>query len=257
MSFPIIYFVKESFMYQLLNSNKLTFDFIDFENIRNKTQYQFYRTYSDSCIIQGPIDYEVFAIMKDDTKLNKYNHVVVKLNLNDGKVKKFSRDHNKYISSLLYSSDKNFLVTGEFNQLICIYNSITMEVIKQVFVHKGSIFSLFLKSNVLYIGGDNTISVYELCIKNHIKNNNDDGDRCSLNDINFIKHIQVTSQKEENICLNTISICEEYDFWLGGIKTNKIYNMLIDKQDISNLKSKLDVILRQLYKLTINIGKIK
>lgn len=239
-------------MQKLLSTDKNTFEMTEFESIIKETDQQFYKAYNDFCITHGPTDNEVFAVMKDDIKINNFDHVVVKLNLNDGTITKFTRDHDKYIYSLLYNSAKDILITGGKDQSIYIYNCKTTELIHQTIVGKGSIHSLILKSNVLFVGASRRVSVYELCIDNDINNNNDSF--INICEVNRIKHIEL-SPREDKVWLRTFVECGQFDFWLSGCNSNKIYNMSIDKEHISNIICKLAVILRQSYNKIIRFRR--
>jgi WD40 repeat protein len=191
-----------------------------------QTTQQFYRENNDFCIAAGQHNC-VYLIMKDDTKINDCDHVAVKLDLSDGTVNKFSRDHDDEISSFLYNSDRNILITGGYDESICLYNCAKMKLIKRVIVDQGSIHSLLLKSNMLYIGAEGVMSVYLF----HNNNNNMSNYQKAVSDISLVCHIQVAPRTEEEVYLKTFTECGEFDFWFTADNSKKIYRVLADKQN--------------------------
>jgi hypothetical protein len=103
-----------------------------------------------------------------------------------------------------------------------------MQLIRRVKVGKGIICSLLLKSNVLYVGGAQVVSVYSL----DTTTTNDDNDETNnskniVSDVTLFKHIQV--ETDDKVYFKTFTECGQFDFWLGGSNSNKIYHLLIDR----------------------------
>lgn len=64
------------------------------------------------------------------------------------------------------------------------------------------------------------------------------GDSNYVSDVNLIKHIQISFEKDGNVCFYTFTDCNQFDFWLSGLNSNKIYHLSIDEKSNSDLRSK-------------------
>jgi hypothetical protein len=228
---------KDAFLEQLFNNNKFKqyHDITEFGHIIKQTTQKFYRDNNDFSIADGHNNC-VYLAMKHDIPIKGCSHVAVKLNLDDGTVKQFSRDHECYILSFVYNSAKNILVTGGWHQSIYLYNCATMKLIKQVVVGQGPIFSLILKSNMLYVGGCRIVSVYSFHNNSDVRRNYGSAE----SDMSLVRHIQVAPQTCEEVYFTTLTECGQFDFWLGGYNSNKIYRVSVDQQSTPNVFPQLN-----------------
>lgn len=246
---------KHAFMKQLLDINQPKMDMTKFNNLIYETQEKFYRNDNNLCITSGQTEDDIFVVMKD-IKKNECDHVAVQFNLKYGTINKFTRNHDNYINVLFYDLDKDILVTGGTDNSICVYNCRNMQLIKRVIVGQGSIYSLSLKLNVLYVGGCGVISMYELDsnidFQNYENQSNMNISQSNyVHNVNLIKHIQILSKTQQKINFRTFTQCGQFDFWLSGRNSNEIYQVSINKGNILNLTSKLTLILRLLHKFPI------
>lgn len=244
---------KDTFVQKLLKTDQYKYEMTEFDYMINQTQQHFYRHDNNFCIAHGPSSNEMFVVMKDNVYKNGCDHVAARLNLGNGTVKKFTRDHDHYILSLLYIFGKDVLVTGGWDQSICLYNCRTMRLIKRVIVGQGEIGSLLMKSNMLFSGSYKIVSAYQFDDMTLTKNMTNNPDL--ICDINLIKHIEVLPQAEDEIYFTTFTNCGKTEFWLSGGNSNKIHHLSIDQENNSNLISKLNVIISEFYwRTNIKIG---
>lgn len=222
-------------MDQLLNTNNKKIEINEFDTIINQTEQQFYRENNDSCVAHGSTDDDLFAIMKNDTIVNEQDNITVKLNLKNNTIQKFINHHNKQIKSLIYYSDGNTLITASVDHSICLYNSTTGILIKKFVEYQGTIMSLLLKSNILFVGGCSVVSMYKF----HVDNNDNNS---TVSDMSLIEHFLLSSDSENKNYVQTFTECGHFDFWLGVLNSNKIFHLSIDKNNISKIISKLIVI---------------
>lgn len=258
-AYKLLYMNKDEFMKKLLSSKKKKqFYMTAFDEIIKKTEEMFYRENNDFCIANG-LNNNLFLVMKNHVKKNDCDHVAVQFNLDKKFVQKFITHHNKEIYALLYNSDRDILITGGYDQSICVYNCSTKKLIKQVIVEKGIIHCLLLKSNVLFIGGCNIVSIYLLDSPNNNNQRNDDNnnnnshmDKSQSNindvcDVSLITHIEILPQKNKKVNFITFTDCGDFDFWLSGNDSNKIYRVVFNQKYNSNLFRKSSLIISESY----------
>lgn len=221
-------------MKELLKKHEHNDKMDKFYHIIDEIKKEFYTDFSDFSITAGPNDDDVFLIMKDDNEINECHHVAVQLNLKTKVIQKFTRDHDKQIKSLLYNSMNDILITGGMDNSICAYNCTTKKLIKRVFVDKGIIYSLMMKFNILFVGCDKVLSMYSLDSVN--KNNksmndcSDDTNSHTVSDVILIEDIEVSPQTDKEVHYNILTNCGHFDLWMGGMNSNKIYRLKIDKE---------------------------
>lgn len=215
MSFPLLYFDKNLFMDRILTSSKDKFEITEFENIITQTEQEFFRSDNDSCMIFGENQNEVFLSMKladtDDKNPPVPDHIAAKVDLVTNEIVQLSKNHKTQILSYLLDTQTGLLITGGWDQHICVYNSSNLKFIKKILVGKGEIDALMLKQNSLFIGTLKFVSILNLTQINSDQIQSE-----------LIKHIQLSNS---DVHLSSIAECGKYDLWLNGIMSNKIYRM--------------------------------
>lgn len=182
-----------------------------------RTNQKFFRDNNKLCITFGSDENHVYLSMDNDIHINNCKHIAAKVNLSKKSAIKFSKDHEDEILSFLYHKSTKVLITGGKDKSFCVYNTCTMKLIQRIVVGKGEIHSLYFKSNILYVGAIQFISLYALDI------NLDNYDE---NQIKLINHNEVSDQ---TVKFTTITETGKNNFWIGGHCSNKIFNLLIKK----------------------------
>lgn len=217
-SYPLLYSDIQTFMKKLLESNKTCLEMTELEHIINQTQHKFFRTNNDSCLVFGLNENEVFLSMKDENGHNEFCQVVAKLNLSTGTVQTCPGSHSNYIISFAYCAQTNSLVTGSWDQSICLYDASTMLLTQQIEVGKGIVQSLHITSELLFVGSIQYVSLFKL---NMNYNEGKQETQLSL--------IQHTNLQDEHVYFATMTECDSLSIWMAGLSSNKIYNISLNE----------------------------